>query len=116
CVNVHSHPGRLSSEDLAEMVRVMDEANIAVSVSLDGGFGGRPFSDHYYTLMRAYPDRFVVFQYIDYVGDGHRGDPATWEVHRPGYGLRMADMLSEAVKQGASGLKVWKDLGLTLKG
>ncbi|WP_437229853.1 amidohydrolase family protein [Planctomicrobium sp. SH661] len=115
CVNVHSHPGRLTKEELDEMVRVMDEANIAVSVSLDGGLRGSKFSDHYYQLMQNYPDRFTVFLWIDYVGDGHRDDPSTWDVHRPGFGQRAADRLSEAVKLGASGLKVWKDLGLYMK-
>ena len=115
CVNVHSHPGRLTSEELAEMVATMDESNIAVSVSLDGGLQSKKFSDHYYQLQQAYPDRFVVFLWIDYVGKGNPSDPETWDVHQPGYGLRMADQLSEAVKLGASGLKVWKDLGLYMK-
>lgn len=116
CVNVHSHPGKLTRAELDEMIKVMDEANIAVSVSLDGGLRGRSFAEHHYQLMSAYPDRFVVFQWIDYVGDGRRDDPASWDVHKPGFGLRAADRLSLAVKQGASGLKVWKDLGLYIKG
>ncbi|SFI25163.1 Predicted metal-dependent hydrolase, TIM-barrel fold [Planctomicrobium piriforme] len=115
CVNVHSHPGKLTPRELDEMVRVMDESNIAVSVSLDGGFNGAKFIDHFYTLTQLHPNRFVVFQRIDYVGDGLRDDPKTWDVHRPGYGVRMADKLTEAVKQGACGMKVWKDLGLYMK-
>ncbi|WP_437188440.1 amidohydrolase family protein [Planctomicrobium sp. SH668] len=115
CVNVHCHPRTLSEAELDEMVRVMDEANIAVSVSLDGGFRGTKFADHYQALMKKYPDRFVVFQWIDHVGDGSFADPSTWDIHRPGYGLRAADKLSDAVKQGASGLKVWKDIGLYIK-
>lgn len=116
CVNVHSHPGSLTPAEVDDMVKVMDEANIAVSVSLDGGTNGKPFSDHYYALMNSHPDRFVVFLWIDYIGSGNKQDPATWEVHQPGYGLKMADRLSDAVKQGASGLKVWKDLGLYMPG
>lgn len=116
CVNVHSHPGRLSRAELDEMVKVMDDANIAVSVSLDGGYGGHNFADHSYQLMQAWPDRFVVFLWLGFVGDGKADEPATWDVHRPGFGLRAADRLSDAVKQGASGLKVWKDLGLYMKG
>jgi predicted TIM-barrel fold metal-dependent hydrolase len=57
----------------------------------------------------------VVFARIDYIGTGKLDDPATWDVHRPGYGQRMADKLAEEVKQGACGLKVWKDLGLMMK-
>jgi len=116
CVNIHSHPGQLTRAEVNDMVQVMDEANIAVSISLDGGTNGKSFADHYHELMNTSPDRFVVFLWIDYVGNGHRDDPQTWDVHQPGYGLRMADQLSNAVKQGASGLKVWKDLGLYMKG
>lgn len=114
CVNVHTHPGRLSDAEVDEMVRVMDEANIAVSVSLDGRAGPR-FADHLQTLKRRHPGRFVVFVRMDYVGAGDEETPDTWDVHQPGFGLRMADRLTEAVRQGASGLKLLKTLGLYLR-
>jgi len=114
CVNVHSHPGRLSDDEIDEMVRVMDEANIAVSVSLDGRAGPR-FAEHYQKLRQRHPNRFVVFVRMDYIGDGDPDDPSTWDVHKPGFGIRMADRLSDAVKQGAGGLKLLKDLGLYLR-
>ncbi|MCA8995456.1 MAG: amidohydrolase family protein [Planctomycetaceae bacterium] len=114
CVNVHTHPGRLNPEELDEMVQVMDEANIAVSVSLDGR-AGPEFADHYKLLTGRHPGRFAIFVRMDYIGDGDPEDPATWDVHRPGFGLRMADRLTEAVRQGAVGLKLLKDLGLYLK-
>lgn len=112
-VNVHTHPGKLSIAELDEMVATMDAANIGVSVSLDGRTG--TFADHYQLLKQRYPHRFVVFLRMDYIGSGDPDRPETWDVHQPGYGLRMADRLSEAVRQGASGLKLLKDLGLTLK-
>ncbi len=114
CVNVHSHPGKLSVEELDEMVKTMDAANIAVSVSLDGR-AGPAFADHYQLLQKRHPNRFVVFVRMDYIGDGDPDDPDSWDVHKPGYGLRMADRLTEAVRQGARGLKLLKDLGLFLK-
>ncbi len=114
CVNVHSHPGKLSIEALDEMVKTMDAANIAVSVSLDGR-AGPAFADHYQLLHKRHPDRFIVFVRMDYIGDGDPDDPKTWDVHKSGYGVRMADRLTEAVRQGAKGLKLIKDLGLYLK-
>ncbi len=114
CVNVHSHPGKLSAAELDDMVQVMDDANVAVSVSLDGRAGAR-FAEHYQSVTGRHRDRFVVFVRMDYIGDGNPDDPATWDVHRPGFGLRMADRLSEAVRQGACGLKLLKDLGLSLR-
>ena len=114
CVNVHTHPGKLSPEELDEMVQVMDEANIAVSVSLDG-MAGPAFADHYKLLNGRHPNRFTVFVRMDYIGDGDAKDVSSWDMNQPGYGLRMADKLTEAVRQGASGLKLLKDLGLYMK-
>jgi len=114
CVNVHSHPDKLSDAEVADMVRVMDESNIAVSVSLDGQAGPR-FAEQMQRFAGKYPGRFVLFVRMDYIGEGNPDDPATWEMHRPDFGVRMADRLSEAVKLGASGLKLLKDLGLKHK-
>ncbi len=114
CVNVHFHPGKLTAAELDEHVRVMDDANIAVSVSLDGPVGTK-FSEHLQTLTARHPGRFVAFVRMDYIGDGSPDDPQSWDVHKPGFGARMADRLTEAVRQGASGLKLLKDLGLSLR-
>ena len=114
CVNVHTHPGRLSDKQIDEMVRVMDESNIAVSVSLDGRSGAR-FGEHLARLTRRHPGRFVAFVRMDYRGDGDADEPRTWAVNRPGFGLRMANQLSDAVRQGAAGLKLLKTLGLGLR-
>lgn len=114
CVNVHTHPGRLDDEQIDEMIRVMDAANIAVSVSLDGLTGPR-LSEHLHRLTARHPGRFVVFVRMDYIGDGDPQRPETWDVNRAGFGQRMADRLSDAVKRGAVGLKLLKDLGLYLR-
>lgn len=114
CVNVHSHPDKLSDAEVAEMVQVMDESNIAVSISLDGQAGPH-FAEQMQRFVQKYPGRFVMFVRMDYLGDGNPDDPSTWEMHRPDFGVRMADKLSEAVKLGAGGLKLLKDLGLKHK-
>lgn len=111
CVNVHTHPGRLSDGEIDEMVRVMDESNIAVSVSLDGR-AGTGFAEHHRKLTSRHPGRFVVFVRMDYIGNGDPQAPETWNVHEQTFGNDMADRLTEAVRQGASGLKLLKDLGL----
>lgn len=114
CVNVHTHPDSLSDEEVAEMVRVMDSANIAVSISLDGKAGPK-LAEQLQRFAVKYPGRFVIFVRMDFIGDGNPDDPSTWEMHRPDFGTRMADKLSEAVKLGAGGLKLLKDLGLKHK-
>jgi len=115
CVNVHTHPGKLTETELDEMVAAMDATNIAVSVSLDGKMGPR-LSDQLAIYEKRHPGRLVVFVRMDYLGDGDKEKPETWAVNKPGFGLRMADGLSDAVKRGAVGLKLTKMLGLYLRG
>lgn len=114
CVNVHTHPFKLTDEELAEMVQAMDVSNIACSVSLDGQAGPN-FPQHYSRLTSKYPNRFVVFVRMDYQGLAPKDDPKAWDVNQPGFGLAMADKLSAAVREGASGLKLLKDLGLLVR-
>lgn len=114
CVNVHTHPDSLPDDEVAEMVQVMDSSNIAVSVSLDGKAGPK-LTEQLQRFSVKYPGRFVIFVRMDFIGDGNPDDPSTWVMHRPDFGLRMADKLSEAVKLGAGGLKLLKDLGLKHK-
>jgi lysophospholipase L1-like esterase len=114
CVNVHFHPGKLNASQVDEAVAVMDEANVAVSVSLDGHASSK-FAEHSHALLDRHPNRFVVFVRMDYVGDGQTDDPKSWDVTKPDFGVRMADRLTEAVRQGASGLKLLKSLGLTIR-
>jgi predicted TIM-barrel fold metal-dependent hydrolase len=113
-IDVHIHPRiRLhhSPEALDEFVRIMDEQNIAVCVSLDGGLG-ESFAEHAKYLWTKYPDRFLIFANIDWRGTGREDEPATWDCQRPDFGRRMAIALADAKRRGASGLKVFKQFGL----
>jgi len=113
-VDAHVHPRlklRSVPEQLDEFVRVMDQQNIAVCVSLDGQLG-ESLESHKEYLWTKYRDRFVIFANIDWQGDARRDEPASWDCHRPDFGRRMAAALEAAKQQGASGLKVFKMLGL----
>ena len=116
-IDVHTHPRfRLhgSVKRLDDYVRVMDEHNIAVSVSLDGGLGKR-FAEHARYLWTKHRNRFLIFANIDWRGDGKTEDPASWDCQRPDFARRMAMALGEAKKMGASGLKLFKSFGLTYR-
>jgi len=113
-VDVHVHP-RLklhsNAEQLDEFVRVMDQQNIAVCVSLDGQLGDA-MEDHKKLLWTKHRDRFVFFANLDWIGGGRRDDPSSWDCHRPDFGRRMALALADAKERGAVGLKIFKLLGL----
>ncbi|MCA9231142.1 MAG: amidohydrolase [Planctomycetales bacterium] len=113
-VDVHVHPRyKLHSvpEQLDEAVRVMDQQNIAVCVSLDGRLG-EELEEHKKYLWTKYRDRFVIFANIDWQGDGQPDDPSSWACHRPDFGRRMAVALADAKRRGVAGLKIFKRLGL----
>ena len=116
-VDVHVH-GRhklpQSPAALDEFVRLMDDQNIAVCVSLDGGLGEQ-LEEHKKFLWEKYRDRFVIFANVDWQGDGADDDPASWDCQRPDFGHRMATALADAKQRGAAGLKVFKTFGLGVK-
>jgi len=113
-VDVHVHPRHKlhhSTEALDDYVRLMDEQNIAVSVSLDGQTGDA-LEEHLDYLWSEYRDRFVVFANVDWRGAGSADDPATWDCQRPEFGRLMAEKLRAAKQRGVSGLKLFKQFGL----
>jgi predicted TIM-barrel fold metal-dependent hydrolase len=114
-VDVHTHPRlRFQRDDpaqLSEFVKVIDEQNIAVCVSLDATLGDT-FEEHTKFLWAKHKSRFVVFANIDFRGSGKLDQPATWACNQPGFARFVAEELAEAKEQGASGLKFFKEFGL----
>jgi len=113
-VDVHTHFGLRfhgSREKLDEYVGMMDRCHVAVSVNLDGqlGTGWQDQADYVWT---KYKNRVVMFVHLDWMGDGKKSEPASWDCQRPDFARRMADLLADAKARGASGLKVFKGLGL----
>jgi predicted TIM-barrel fold metal-dependent hydrolase len=116
-VDVHTHPRirfRHSAEQLDAFVRIMDEQNIALCVSLDGQLGDS-LEEHKKHLWTKYPDRFLIFANIDWRGAGRPDDPASWDCHRPDFARRMTRALKDAKERGVSGLKIFKQFGLGYK-
>jgi predicted TIM-barrel fold metal-dependent hydrolase len=114
-VDVHTHPTvRLSkspAQELDDFVRVMDEQNIAVCVSLDGGLGAK-LAEHIDFLWTKYRPRFVIFANIDFRGAGKLDQPATWACNQSGFVEHTVEQLRAAKALGVSGLKFFKEFGL----
>jgi predicted TIM-barrel fold metal-dependent hydrolase len=101
---VHNHQRRHSPTSLAEVVREMDAMNMAVMVNLSGGFGSG-LRDQVALNERVAPGRFVTFANLNFEGIGD-----------PQWGARAAAQLERDVKEGgARGLKIAKNVGMTLR-
>jgi predicted TIM-barrel fold metal-dependent hydrolase len=102
-IDVHSHQSTtMSAAEAAQLVKDMDSINMRVMVNLSGRSG-----DALVTGIRnmagRYPKRFVAFANLDFSG-----------IEEPGYGERTAAQLAKDVANGAQGLKIFKNLGLTV--
>jgi predicted TIM-barrel fold metal-dependent hydrolase len=110
CVDAHNHLGRWlhpngewTVKDVPELVGLMDSVGVAAIVNLDGRFGDE-LAANVQRYDAAYPGRFVTFCHLDWR-----------ELAQPGFGERLADGVRRSAAQGAGGLKIWKDLGLSLR-
>lgn len=119
-IDVHNHQGNMSPENLRKLVADMDKLDMAVMVNLSGrGFKrvqkadgttatGLYESDYLKksveNVKATAPGRFLVFTNVDFTGIGE-----------PGWTAKAVKELELDVKNGASGLKIYKSLGLEVK-
>ncbi len=83
-----------------KFLQVMDETNVEAAINLTGGWGEK-LRQSLQNLAESFPGRFFVFCQIDYT-----------HLDEPSY---LVDMLDEAQIAGAKGVKVLKDLGLSVR-
>jgi predicted TIM-barrel fold metal-dependent hydrolase len=103
-IDVHNHQAKcLSKECVDKLVGDMDKLNLRMMVNLSGGYG-----DNFKRLVDAqkgrYKDRLIVFANINFKG-----------VDDPDYPARAASQLEQDIKNGAQGLKIFKNFGMELK-
>lgn len=101
-IDVHNHQNGLSSGNLRDVLQDMDAMNMKVMVNLSGGNGSRLKAQTDNVKSKA-PGRFIIFANIDFNGIGENG----WTE-------KAVLQLREDVKNGANGLKVFKNLGLSV--
>ena len=103
-IDVHNHQDRATSaEKAAELIAAMDKMNMAVMVNLSGG-QGEEFKTGLANLKGRYPDRFLVFANVDFK-----------KYDEPDFAVNAARQLEIDVRNGAQGLKIYKNLGMFLK-
>jgi predicted TIM-barrel fold metal-dependent hydrolase len=103
-IDIHNHQDSLMKpEKLDQLVHDMDGLNLRIMVNLSGGYGDR-LERGVANMKGRYKDRFVLFANIDFTN-----------VDAPDYPQRAAAQLERDVKNGAQGLKIFKNFGMTLK-
>ncbi len=109
CIDVHNHLGRWltppgwTAPSVDQLIELMDRRNVATVVNLDGMHGDELEAnlDRY---DRVHPTRFVTFCQLD------------WSLlAQPDGAALLAAQLRDSAARGARGLKVWKNLGLTVR-
>ena len=102
-IDVHNHQRNMSDQDLKPLVADMDQLNMKVMVNLSGRNGDylKKSADN---IGRQYPGRFILFANIEFNGIGNEG----WMENA-------VKQLAEDVKNGANGLKIFKNLGFNVK-
>ena len=102
-IDIHSHHWNPTAEEVDRLVREMDTINLRVMVNLSGGTGEQ-LRQTVATMKGRHADRFVVFANLSYD-----------DINTPGYGKRAAARLEQDVKNGAQGLKIFKNFGMDVK-
>lgn len=119
-IDVHNHQFQMADQDLTALVAEMDKLNMAVMVNLSGrGFrriegddgsvrfglrGGEYLERAVENARHHAPGRFVVFTNVSFEN-----------IDEPGWLSETLDQLEVDVANGAQGLKIYKNLGLTVK-
>src|SRR5229473_5218081 len=96
-IDIHSHHWNPTAEEADRLVKEMDTINLRVMVKFSGGTGEQ-LKNTVAVMKGRYPDRFVVFANMSYD-----------DLNAPGFGKRVAARLEEDVKNGAQGLKIFKN-------
>ena len=114
-VDVHSHQWKMPVMDLSDLVADMDSLNMGYMINLSGsGFGtfagNQDLMDISLTKSienvesQGLSNRFGVFVNVDFN-----------KIDDEDFAENNVSIIKDAVKQGAIGLKVYKNLGLNLK-
>ena len=99
-VDFHNH---LDAQEPREVLRVLDACGVERCVNITMRVGDEAV-EMLERFQRAAPDRFSTVAWMDWRGLGE-----------PDFFARSVERLERIVAKGARGLKVWKDLGLSLR-
>jgi predicted TIM-barrel fold metal-dependent hydrolase len=110
-IDAHNHlaepfGGGWDKRPVAEVLAILDMADVQVYIDLDGGWGEAILNQHLDHFKAAAPDRFVIFGGVDW---------SKWAEHGNHFGEWAAERLRTQARRGAQGLKIWKPFGLHVR-
>ena len=99
-IDYHNH---LDAQDPSNVLRIMDECGLerVVNITMRTGDAALQMIDKFH---KAAPDRFATYGWMDWS-----------DLHSTNFFRRTVDRLEELIDHGACGLKLWKDLGTTVR-
>ncbi len=111
-IDVHNHQFDLDQKDkAAQLVKEMDVMNMGIMVNLSGRGGSSEEKSNSIlygqieNTKKNFPNRFVVFTNVDFSTIGEAG----WTEKA------VTKLVDDVKKHGASGLKIYKSLGLNVR-
>lgn len=103
-IDVHTHyDAVMPREKLDQLVTELDRIHLQVAANLSGSTGSK-LAAGVKNMKGAYPTRFVIFANLSYEG-----------IDDANYGEKAAARLEQDVRNGAQGLKIFKQHGLEIK-
>ncbi len=99
-VDSHNHT-TITANNIEQMIKEMDALNLRVLINLSGGNAAAVQQKVEFIRSSKHPDRFRVFANVNW----NNADA-------PGWGEKAAADLEQAIRNGAIGLKIAKNLGL----
>jgi predicted TIM-barrel fold metal-dependent hydrolase len=101
-IDIHSHTGP-TADSIERLISEMDAMNLRLLVNMSGGSAPDAVKQKVdYIRGSKYPNRFAVFANVQWDGAGG-----------PGWAEQAVASLEAAVKNGAVGLKIAKNLGIS---
>jgi predicted TIM-barrel fold metal-dependent hydrolase len=107
-IDAHNHlgdefGGGWIHRPVTELIDLLDQAGVSIYVDLDGGWGEDKLMAHIDKFKKHYPERFQVFGGVNW---------EMWKSLGDEFPEWAAERLKVQRKNGADGLKIWKNFGL----
>lgn len=103
-IDVHNHQSLTPEPDkLAQIVKDMEALNLYAMVNLSGSWGEK-LAQGVKNTTGKYPTKFIVFANVDFS-----------KIDDPNFSENAAKQLEEDYKNGARGLKIFKNFGMDVK-